>query len=272
VLELAAGTGLPGLTAAAVHGAASTLTDKPALVPLLQRNAQLNSRVLGRGSATAAALLFGGRMGRLPPGCRPPFNLVLASDALGCADAGAFPALVKSLRDVLAAPGGGGRGVALLSYRARAHWEAEFFALLGHVYAPPVRRLRGGGVEPWAVATASAAHCESGGITGDGDGGGVDAGCEWVVERVACVWPDEVAAMKARMVVGGEREPGEGAWATVNDVLELAPGARAASDAAAPAVDVSSDGTDDDGDGDGDEDDGDYVPPVEVYRIRLLTG
>ena len=122
VAELGAGCGLPGLTAARVHGCTVALLEKPQLVPLLGANVAANG--LGH-LCVAAPLLFGGALRRLPRAARPPWDLLLASDVLGCADAGAFDALLKTLRDAFAA---NPSMQLLMSYRRRAGWEAEFFA------------------------------------------------------------------------------------------------------------------------------------------------
>lgn len=125
VLEIGAGCGLPGIAAAAcTPGAAAVLTDKPALVPLLWANAQLNGGLLG-GRVAVAPLTWGGALRKLPDGARPPYDVVLASDVLGCADDGAFDALIKTLRDCLAA---NPAATVAMAYRPRAAWEARFFA------------------------------------------------------------------------------------------------------------------------------------------------
>jgi len=131
-IELGAGAGLPGLTAARAHGCTVVLTDKPPLLPLLAANAARNG--LG---CTVAPLLWGGALRRLPPAARPPWDVVLCADLLGCADGGdAFDSLLKTLRDALAA---NPAAVVLMSWRPRAAWEAAFFE-------------RAAGDEGWAVS------------------------------------------------------------------------------------------------------------------------
>jgi hypothetical protein len=126
VLELGAGCGLPGLVLAATQPCRVILTDRTSLVPLLEYNSGMNSPlIVTRGSSVCTAPLdFGQRLSRLPKHAQPPFDVVLASDVLGCADAGAFTALVKTLADVFAASAG---CLVLMTYKPRASWEAEFF-------------------------------------------------------------------------------------------------------------------------------------------------
>lgn len=130
VLELGAGCGLPGLVAAAGCGAHVILSDRPALVPLLQANADRAAADLRQGgSIQCVALNFGQRLQRLPAMARPPYDLVLASDILGCADEGAFEGILKTLADVFAASAtsGGRPCTVLMAYRPRAPWESAFF-------------------------------------------------------------------------------------------------------------------------------------------------
>ena len=130
VLELGAGCGLPGLVAAAGCGAHVILSDRPALVPLLQANADRAAADLRQGgSIQCVALNFGQRLQRLPATARPPYDLILASDILGCADEGAFEGILKTLADVFAASvsSGGRLPTVLMAYRPRAPWESAFF-------------------------------------------------------------------------------------------------------------------------------------------------
>lgn len=119
VLEIGAGCGLPALAVAKVSGAQVVATEKPALLPLLQVNVELNGL-----NVVVAPLLFGGALRKLPLPARPPFDLVLASDILGCLDDGAFDEIIKTLRDCFTA---NPSTVVLMSYRSRAAWEQSFF-------------------------------------------------------------------------------------------------------------------------------------------------
>ncbi|KAJ7544260.1 hypothetical protein O6H91_09G071200 [Diphasiastrum complanatum] len=87
VVELGAGTGLPGM-AAAVYGAMVTLTDRPGLLPGLWRNVEENDV---RDRVTVQALEWGGDCADLALSV----DFILMSDLLY--DEGAMPALCKTL-------------------------------------------------------------------------------------------------------------------------------------------------------------------------------
>lgn len=126
VLELGAGCGLPALALACRFSTDAVLTDRPALVPLLECNAACNAAALAAAGSSAACLplSFGGSLRKLPPAARPPYDIVLASDILGCGDAGALDGVLKTLGDVFfASPG----AVVWMTYRPRAAWEGAFF-------------------------------------------------------------------------------------------------------------------------------------------------
>ena len=170
VVELGAGVGVPGLALARARpDLVVVLTDAaPALVALLAANGGplLNTR--------ACVLAFGQALRRLPADARPPFDVALASDVLGVGDAGAYPALVKTLRDLAT----GGTAALLMSYKPRAPWEARFFELCDaegwrvttRVRAGPdaVRRLCDAALAGCAAATR-ATCCE--GVASDDDEG-----------------------------------------------------------------------------------------------------
>eukprot|EP01018_Ginkgo_biloba_P000546 Gb_17486 [translate_table: standard] len=90
VVELGAGTGIPGL-AAAVLGADVVLTDIQALVPGLQRNVDENG--LGE-KAKVETLVWGDDCSMLSP----PVDFILISDLLY--DATAMPALCHTLKEL----------------------------------------------------------------------------------------------------------------------------------------------------------------------------
>lgn len=121
VLELGAGLGLPGVALARARPDVNVvLTDAaPALVTLLAANAA------SMPNACACTLAFGQALRRLPAPARPPFDAAIVSDVLGVGDAGAYPALIKTLRDL----GAGGTACVFMSYKPRAAWEARFFDL-----------------------------------------------------------------------------------------------------------------------------------------------
>jgi methylase of polypeptide subunit release factors len=78
VLELGAGTGLLGLAAAALWGTEVMLTDLPAIVPNLARNAAANEGAIGeRGGSASAEVLDWSSVG--PGG---GFDIVIAADPL----------------------------------------------------------------------------------------------------------------------------------------------------------------------------------------------
>ena len=127
VLEIGAGSGLAGIVAALL-GASVSITDKAAVVPLLETNAIANAP--GRveaGALRAEALEWGQRLGgrkrrRHQGDTRHP-DLILASDVLGCGDAALYPPLLKTLRDLC-----GPSTSILMAYKPRARFERDFFA------------------------------------------------------------------------------------------------------------------------------------------------
>lgn len=126
VLELGAGCGLPGIVFAASRPCRLILSDRATLIPLLEYNAGINARLFAAtgSSVYCATLNFGQRLSRLPVAALPPFDVVLASDVLGCSDAGAFDALLKTLADIFSARA---TCTVLMTYRPRASWEVRFF-------------------------------------------------------------------------------------------------------------------------------------------------
>ena len=127
VVEIGAGAGLVGIIAALLGGKV-TLTDKPAVLPLLSSNAAANAPACTEaGTLRAEPLEWGQRLGgrkkrRRQGGFQHP-DLVLASDVLGCGDAALYPPLLKTLRDLC----GPGTSI-LMAYKPRARFERDFFA------------------------------------------------------------------------------------------------------------------------------------------------
>ena len=218
VLEIGAGAGLPSLAAALAHRCRCIVTDKPALLGLIEANIAVNrlgaaatasnsdhadgekeglaghkrkhddgarcssssiehplhapdKSIDASGSCVAAALQFGGSLKRLTPkAARPPYDVILASDVLGCADAGAFDGILKTLRDCFAA---NPDAAVLMSYRQRAGWEKEFFRSVQEdegwclrcveTYSPrAIRELKARAVMGW--------HADAGEVEGSVEG------------------------------------------------------------------------------------------------------
>eukprot|EP00850_Spirogloea_muscicola_P017741 SM000155S01670 [mRNA] locus=s155:308468:309583:+ [translate_table: standard] len=117
VVELGAGTGLPGLVAAAL-GAEVVVTDRPALLPGLERNVAINE--LGA-LARTAPLEWGGDCSSL----LPPVDYILASDVLY--DVEAVPSLCRTIRDL-----SDGRTRLLLAYELRWQTTECFQVMYAH--------------------------------------------------------------------------------------------------------------------------------------------
>ena len=114
VLELGAGTGLPGLAAARL-GAQVTLTDRPRALPLLRRNAEHNGL-----SVSVVELEWGCTPPEWSQAETPPFNLVLGADIV-CHEESMAP-LIATLRQLLR-----GGGEALISNKCRDVAEHRFW-------------------------------------------------------------------------------------------------------------------------------------------------
>uniref|UniRef100_A0A0C9QNH5 TSA: Wollemia nobilis Ref_Wollemi_Transcript_16723_1211 transcribed RNA sequence n=1 Tax=Wollemia nobilis TaxID=56998 RepID=A0A0C9QNH5_9CONI len=118
VIELGAGTGIPGLTAALL-GANVVLTDAPPLLPGLQKNVdqnQLGDKVRVRPLTWGEELDFG------ELSFSPPVDFVLMSDLLY--DVKAMPGLCKTLREIT-----GRNTEILLAYELR-YGTTECFSVL----------------------------------------------------------------------------------------------------------------------------------------------
>lgn len=98
VLELGAGTGIGGLTAAAL-GATTLLSDQPELLPLLDSNIDANSL---RSHAAATQLMWGDASDAERVGASGPFDLIIGSDLLYAPQS--FPLLLETLTE-LSVPG-----------------------------------------------------------------------------------------------------------------------------------------------------------------------
>ncbi|KAL4977001.1 VPS28-domain-containing protein [Aspergillus desertorum] len=84
-LELGAGTGLVGLSFAALRGKSARihLTDLPEIVPNLSHNAALNVELLNRTSATVTTgVLDWSVLPQMPPAAEAQYDLILAADPL----------------------------------------------------------------------------------------------------------------------------------------------------------------------------------------------
>ncbi|KAJ1273135.1 hypothetical protein BS78_06G257300 [Paspalum vaginatum] len=104
VVELGAGTGLPGIAAVACLGAARcVLTDVPALLPGLRANADANG--LDAARADVRGLRWGGRL-EIEEGAR--VDVVLMSDVLY--DPEDMPAMAATMRGLWFDDGDGGGG------------------------------------------------------------------------------------------------------------------------------------------------------------------
>jgi predicted nicotinamide N-methyase len=114
VLELGAGTGLPGLAAARL-GAHVTLTDRPRALPLLRRNAEHNGLAV-----TVLELEWGCTPPEWSQAQTPPFQLVLGADVV-CHDESMAP-LIATLRQLLQ-----GGGEALICNKCRDEAEHKFW-------------------------------------------------------------------------------------------------------------------------------------------------
>ncbi|XP_031491846.1 uncharacterized protein LOC116258685 [Nymphaea colorata] len=108
VVELGAGTGLPGLTAAKLGSSRVVLTDLPELIPGLRRNVEANELVDG---VEVRPLRWGDEGDCSALG--PPFDVVLMSDLLY--NVSAAPGLCQSIRALSDA-----QTLILLSYELRA--------------------------------------------------------------------------------------------------------------------------------------------------------
>ena len=144
VLELGAGTGIGGLTAAAC-GAECVLSDQAELLPLLNQNIQANELQL---SAMATQLLWGDAADMERVGASGPFDLVCGSDLLYAPHI--FPLLVETLAE-LCTPG---QTEVLLTYPTRytedlffeeaaMHFEVDDAEMVGcNVWATWMRLLK----------------------------------------------------------------------------------------------------------------------------------
>jgi predicted nicotinamide N-methyase len=127
VFEIGAGSGLAGIVAALL-GANVTVTDKYAVVPLLEINCSTNAPTcVAEGKLRAEPLEWGQRLGgrkrrRRENSFQYP-DWILASDVLGCGDAALYPPLLKTLRELC-----GPSTSILMAYKPRAHFERDFFA------------------------------------------------------------------------------------------------------------------------------------------------
>ncbi|XP_025904875.1 protein N-lysine methyltransferase METTL21A isoform X2 [Nothoprocta perdicaria] len=128
VLELGAGTGLPGIVAALL-GARVTLTDRADALELLEANVRDNLPPEALPRAAVRELAWGQGLGAFPAGA---FDLVLGSDIVYLEET--FAALLRTLEHVCAA-----RTLVLLACRLRYERDHRFLRLLRARFA--VREL-----------------------------------------------------------------------------------------------------------------------------------
>lgn len=145
-IELGAGTGLAGISLAMVDRTVRVLlTDKPALVPLLETNTACNQSSydggFNQGNVPAVQpFVFGASPKKLPREFHPDYQhikYVLASDILGCGDEGVFDSILKTFEDLAIRPlhkqaryssqDSSNPPRILMSYKYRAEFETNFF-------------------------------------------------------------------------------------------------------------------------------------------------
>ena len=157
ILELGAGTGLVGLTAAATWQATVVLTDLPAILPNLHRNIAANAAALSpRGARATAAVLDWTHPQSLhlshPPRSGAPhparsFPLVLAAD---CIYSPEHPRLVTQALSQHLSRDAAARVVAALPRRdADAAARAEFVARMRALGLAVVQQGVESGVDDW---------------------------------------------------------------------------------------------------------------------------
>uniref|UniRef100_A0A0G4GS36 Uncharacterized protein n=1 Tax=Chromera velia CCMP2878 TaxID=1169474 RepID=A0A0G4GS36_9ALVE len=104
VVELGAGTGLPGLVASAVGASEVVMTDMPEALQLINHNIRLNGFGSARVSAQACRWGDEGDLSAL----RPPFDVILCSDLVYGHGPELYDQLLRTLIVLLYGEGGGG--------------------------------------------------------------------------------------------------------------------------------------------------------------------
>ncbi|XP_057955307.1 uncharacterized protein LOC131149141 [Malania oleifera] len=151
VLELGSGTGLVGIAAAAILGAAVTLTDLPHVLPNLQFNADANaeSLTLHGGAVDVAPLRWGEESDAEAVGRE--FDLILCSDVVYHDHL--YDPLLKTLRFLL---GGEEKVVFVMAHLRRWKKESAFFRKAKKMFE--VERIHEDGLPPPGSRVAVAVY------------------------------------------------------------------------------------------------------------------
>jgi hypothetical protein len=153
-LELGAGTGLVGLSFAALRGKSANihLTDLPEIVPNLSHNAALNVELLNKTAATVTTgVLDWSASPETPPTAEQQYDLILAADPLYSPE---HPRLLVDTIAVWLSRGLDARVVLEMPLR--------------DAYLPQVQDLRQRGMTTGRLQTEAQSLCDAGGLFGVG--------------------------------------------------------------------------------------------------------